>query len=169
MLSSEEQRLISALISLEKDKDSFVQSVGGIIRDAIDYVLDGEDSLDDLEACEKTYIGTKVEKRFLKRFGLPIKKKTDKATKLDTVIGGLDVDLKFTLHKNWMIPPEAVGHWCLLIQVCDKGNTFSLGLLRMDADRLTNGGNRDGKRSVNKIGKQQIIWLAEHETLGLGL
>lgn len=167
--NTDEKRLIDALVSLDQGKEQFVTSVGGIIRDAIDFVLDGEQTLDELEACEKTFIGTKVEKRFLKRFNLPSKRKNDKATKLDTVIDGFDVDLKFTLHKNWMIPPEAVGHWCLLIQVDDRGNTFSLGVLRMDEDRLTNGGNRDGKRSVNKIGKQKIIWLAQHETLGLGL
>ena len=56
--NTEEKRLIDALVSLDQDKEQFVTSVGGIIRDAIDFVLDGEQTLDELEACEKTFIGT---------------------------------------------------------------------------------------------------------------
>lgn len=150
--------LADHLISLAANQEDFARRVGTVISEAIDHVLDGEASLDDLEGCEKTYIGTKVEKRFLKSFGLPRKTKVS-THRLDTVVADLDLDLKFTLGSTWMIPPEAVGHWCLLIRVDVPAQRFAVGLLRMDEDNLTKGGNRDGKRSVSKAGRERIAWL----------
>lgn len=53
-----------ALFSLALTPDEFLKQTGKIIYDATHHVLDGEESLDELEACEKTYIGTKVERGF---------------------------------------------------------------------------------------------------------
>jgi hypothetical protein len=151
----------TALFSLGGTRDQFLAEVAEVVDGAIQYVLDGENDLDDLEACEKTYIGTKVEKRFLKHFGLPRKTKKDKQTKLDTVVGGFDVDIKFTVGNNWMIPPEAVGEWCFLLRTDWPNRTVDLGILKMDVEKLTKGTNRDSKKSVNRFGKNHIVWLGQ--------
>jgi hypothetical protein len=132
--------------------------IGESISESIVYVLDGEESLDALEPCEKTILGVKVEKRLLHRLGLPTKRQNP-SMKLDTIIKGIDVDIKFTMRNNWMIPPEARGEWCLLIQADTNNNTFCAGLLCMKEHNLTKGGNRDGKVSINKYGKLEIDWL----------
>ena len=152
----------ASMIALKKsfmELDSNIETViGDAISDSITYVLDGENSLDVLEACEKTIIGVKVEKRLLQRLGLPTKRDNPRM-KLDTVFNGINLDIKFTMRNNWMIPPEARGEWCLLIQADTNNNTFSAGFLCMDEHNLTKGGNRDGKVSVNKSGKSKIGWL----------
>lgn len=132
--------------------------IGEAISESVAYVLDGEESLDALEPCEKTILGVKVEKRLLHRLGLPTKRQNPNM-KLDTVIKGIDLDIKFTMRNNWMIPPEARGEWCLLIQADTNNHTFCAGLLRMEEHNLTKGCNRDGKVSINKNGKTKIAWL----------
>lgn len=162
---SDASLLEAALISLSGQREQFLSEVAGVVDGAIHYVLDGEEDLDDLEACEKTYIGTKVEKRLLRHFGLPRKTKKDKSTKLDTVVGGFDLDVKFTVGNNWMIPPEAIGEWCFLLKTDWPNRTVDVGILRMDSDNLTRGANRDSKKSINRFGKQKIVWVGK----GIGL
>ena len=164
--TNEAEPLAQSLFNLAPSEDAFRYRLGDIVCNAIDYVLDGENSLDELEACEKSYIGTKIEKKFLKGFGLPYKTKSRKDLKLDTIVDGTDLDLKFTLGQNWMIPPEAVNEWCLLIRADHPRGKFSAGLLQMTEDNLTKGGNRDGKRTVCKDGKSRIHWLVEDGNLG---
>lgn len=151
--------LKEALFSLAVTPEEFLEQTGRIIYDATTYVLDGEESLDELEGCEKTYIGTKVEKRFLKHWSLPVKKKGS-THKLDTVVVDQDVDIKFSISAkgSWMIPPEARDQWCLLMNM-DWPNSYSIGVLKAEAHNLTQGANRDGKVSVSKVGKKNIEWL----------
>lgn len=79
--------------------------------------------------------------------------------RLDFVIGGEDVDMKFTITGNWMIPQEAIGHACLLAALDEHKCRCFLGLFYADPDHLTGGVNRDGKRSVSAHGATQILWL----------
>lgn len=144
---------------LQEIKDAIVSEdlatlTGLSIGCAIDYVLDG-DSFDDLEGCVKTFIGTKFEKNFVRMMNLPY----GKMHILDTNIAGYDIDIKFTLGNNWMIPPECINQFCLLCQVSYPNQTYRFGLFQANPEFLTKGFNRDQKRSVSAFGKKSIDWL----------
>lgn len=85
-----------------------------------------------------------------------------RGSKLDNLINGVEVDTKFSLTGQWMIPREARGEICLLACADDDSGQFSVGLLRMSPQVLRAGANQDGKTSVSASGKQQIRWLC-HE------
>lgn len=161
--------LKEGLINLAATTDDFVREVGQIVTSTIDYVLDGETSLDDLEGCEKTVFGVKFEKRFIRHFGLPrkvSKKNNPHNLHLDTRLLGQDLDIKCTLGgKNWMIPQEAVGHWCFLVKVDYRAGNFCLGLIKADAENLSPGKNRDTKGSLSAAGREQITWIVQQAPL----
>ncbi|MEV6043586.1 NaeI family type II restriction endonuclease [Streptomyces xanthochromogenes] len=127
------------------------------LRQSIDEVLDGQRTgrydVDDLEKTEKTYLGTKVEIVCRAEFGL------GHGEKMDYRVSGVEVDSKFSLTGQWMIPREAMGHICLLMAADDKKSTFSSGLVEISEGILTRGGNQDGKRSISKSGRDSIRWL----------
>jgi len=149
----------------------FIETTGQIIRDTLDYVIDGEASLDDLEGCEKTVFGTKFEKRFVRAMGLPrkISKRVNPHNlTMDTRVAGYDLDIKCTLGSTWMIPREAIGNWCFLVQVDYKASDFSLGLFKALPENLTEGENRDAKKSVSARGKQTVQWITTNHSLPEG-
>lgn len=127
-----------------------------MLRDAVDEVVDTprtrRRSYDELEKTEKTYLGTKIE--ILTRAKLDLPK-----GRLDFVIRNCDVDLKFTIGGNWMIPTEAVGHVCLLAAIDEPKSQCFLGLIVAHPANLTSGANRDAKRTVAATGFQEIHWL----------
>lgn len=137
--------------------------IGNSLRQAFDEVIDGPRTgryrIEELEKTEKTYIGTKVE--IVLRNILNLKR----GAYLDNSISGHEVDTKFSLTNGWMIPREAVGQICLLIGGNDNSGKFSVGLLRMTPDKLTNKGNRDGKKSVSAAGKKHIRWIIPSHTI----
>lgn len=161
--------LKEGLTNLATSTDAFVREVGQIITSTIDYVLDGENSLDDLEGCEKTVFGVKFEKRFIRHFGLPrkvSKKNNPHNLHLDTRLLGRDLDIKCTLGgKNWMIPQEAVGHWCFLVKVDYRASNFCLGLIKADTENLSPGKNRDTKGSLSASGRERITWIVQQAAL----
>lgn len=138
---------------------SLLAKVGQALRTAFDEVIDaprtGRYCIDQLEKTEKTYIGTKVE--ILLRETLAL----ERGILLDNLIAGHEVDTKFTVKSDWMIPQEAMGQLCMLVRADDTRGVCWLGLLRMTSAVLTNGQNRDGKRSISAAGKAQIRWLVE--------
>ncbi len=132
-------------------------TIGRSLRQAFDEVIDGARTgrycIEQLEKTEKTYIGTKVE--IVLRNELEL----ERGQILDNLICGHEVDTKFSLSGNWMIPREAVGELCILVRADDNTGLFSVGLLRMSPAMLTNGQNQDGKKSVSAAGKQCISWI----------
>jgi hypothetical protein len=152
--------IVDTLVACAGSLDEFLDVTGDTVHRAFQFVLDGEEDLNSLEGCEKTYIGTKLEKYLLRALGLPSKRTYSPPPKLDTIVAGVDFDIKFTIHHNWMIPPEAVDEWCILIQANYNAKTYSCGVLQMAEENLTKGGNRDRKRSVSKDGKSKINWIA---------
>lgn len=138
---------------------ALLSKVGQALRTAFDEVIDaprtGRFCIDQLEKTEKTYIGTKVEILLRKALAL------ERGVLLDNLIAGHEVDTKFTVKNDWMIPQEAVGQLCMLVRADDVKGLCWLGLLRMTPAVLTNGQNRDGKKSISAAGKAQIRWLAE--------
>lgn len=139
--------------------NGFEMQAAETLRRALDEVIDGirtgRWSVDSLEKTEKTYIGTKVEILFKFDFELA------KGTKLDLLIEDVEVDIKCTVLKDWMIPKEAVGELCLLVRVDDLRSKFWIGVVRAAQSALRIGENRDRKSSLSAEGKKSILWLVE--------
>lgn len=127
------------------------------LRQALDEVIDGARTgrfaVSQLEKTEKTYIGTKVEILF--RFVF----EWQRGAKLDNLIEGVEVDTKFSLTGQWMVPREARNEICLLAAADDVKGLFSVGLLRMTPEVLRTSVNQDGKTSLSAEGRQRIRWL----------
>lgn len=134
-----------------------------LIADAVDFVVDpvrtARTLISDLDNVEKTFIGLKIE-HFLRDF-LDFPKGIR-----DLKIGDMDVDVKTTVRKTWMIPPETFRNSepCLLILTATEDRYCSMGLILAREDYL-NAPNRDGKRSVKSDAFGDILWLVEREPL----
>lgn len=155
-LSKLEQDLLSAVGGKEK----FEEKLRGFFRSAIDEVIDTARTerffLSELEKTEKTYLGTKFE--ILLRDWM----KVPKGIVLDLLIGGQEVDVKSTTggKSGWMIPPEAIGHLCVLLRVNEDASTCAVGLVRARKEYLRVGENRDKKTSFSAEGTRNIWWIA---------
>ncbi|MGW1490732.1 NaeI family type II restriction endonuclease [Streptomyces sp. NPDC002402] len=128
-----------------------------VFRQSFDEVMDGQRTgrydVNVLEKTEKTYLGTKVEIVCRAAFGLA------RGERMDYRVCGVDVDAKFSLDGKWMIPREAMGHLCLLMAANDRESVFTVGLVRIREDILTQGGNQDHKRNISAAGRSAIKWL----------
>lgn len=151
-----DDELLRVAKALKKIKN-FEEKIGDIVRDSIDQVVNGRYtgrySIDQLDKTEKTYIGTRVQHMLQSELKLPY------GNKMDAVVDGIEVDIKFTIGSNWTIPLEAMGHICLLISAKDEDSLFQVGLLRITEELLNGGKNRDSKRTINKQGREAILWL----------
>jgi len=136
-----------------------------VLRETTDQLYDGLRTgryrWDQLYKTEKTHCGTLVEINLQREFHF-----SDGET-LDYRITGIEVDCKYSQRLNgWMIPPEATGHICLLVWSEDTATpTWSFGLVRASEEFLNAGANRDGKRTLNKAGRESIKWLWENAEL----
>lgn len=128
------------------------------LRETIDQLYDGQRTgryrWDQLYKTEKTHCGTLVEINLCRTFGF------EDGNTLDFRIAGVEVDCKYSQSVgSWMIPPEAIGHLCLLLWADDAASKWSMGLVRVTNDRLSTGRNRDGKATLNSAGRAAISWL----------
>ena|ERR1700693_3785933 len=64
-----------------------------------------------------------------------------------------------------MIPPEAQGHLCLVVWSDDKLAQWGMGVVRITTNRLNLGENRDAKATLNRTGRDAIVWLFDHSPL----
>jgi len=151
------RHVADALIRHAGSREAFVQIVTQLIRQAIDEVIDtprtNRFTLDEIEKTEKTYIGTKIEILFRNHMSLP------KGAILDVCIDGIETDIKYTIGSNWTIPQEAMSHPCILIRANEKKGICSTGIVVIRLERLNEGQNRDGKRTISKSGFDDILWL----------
>ncbi|MGW3127653.1 NaeI family type II restriction endonuclease [Streptomyces sp. NPDC001123] len=140
-----------------------------VLRDTIDQLLNGEATgrydWKTLFKTEKTHAGTLVEINLQREF-----KFDDGADvgqhPMDYRIRGIDVDCKFSQDfGGWMIPPEAMGHICLLVWADDYKSQWSAGLFRVRQEWLNTGSNRDRKLTVKAEHRNKIIWLWHEEVL----
>ena len=134
------------------------EKLRSFFRAAIDEVVDtarsGRFFFTDLEKTEKTYLGTKFE--ILLRDWLQV----PHGVRLDLLIGGREVDVKSTtVGHGWMIPPEAVDQFCILLRVDEQDATCAVGLVRARADYLSAGDNRDAKKTITAANRRHIWWL----------
>lgn len=107
----------------------------------------------ELKKDSKTMMGSKFQREFMDHFDLAV------GGKLDANIEGLDVDVKFTSHKTWMIPPECLNQWALLARGDVDNQICSLELVFIDRIVLPSSrDNRDGKFSLPQA---RLEWLGE--------
>lgn len=135
---------------------------GHALRDAIDYVLDGERTgrfdYKQLIGSERLVLNAKLVNALGRAWSLS-------AGQLDFKIAGADVDAMFSHTGRWMLAPEQFGQLCLLGAVDDARSLWSLGVLRLTDDALGRGANRDGKRALSAAGKRMIRWIYQDAAL----
>jgi hypothetical protein len=129
-----------------------------VLRDTIDQLLNGEATgrydWKTLFKTEKTHAGTLVEINLQREFEF------DDGIDMDYRIAGVDVDCKYSQQfGGWMIPPEAIGHLCLLVWADDSKSLWSAGLLRIRREWLNGGNNRDLKLTIRAEHRNKILWL----------
>ncbi|MFK0048110.1 NaeI family type II restriction endonuclease [Streptomyces sp. NPDC090741] len=134
------------------------QRFAAVLRDTIDQLLNGEVTgrydWKSLFKTEKTHAGTVVEINLQREFAF------DDGVDMDYRISGADVDCKYSQQfGGWMIPPEAVGHLCLLVWADDYRSLWSAGLLRIAPELLNGGSNRDMKLTIKAEHRTKILWL----------
>lgn len=144
----------SALLSADPTGWRFART----FRRTIDMLLDGQRTgrfrWRQLHKTEKTHAGTLVEINLQREFQFA------DGQKMDYEISGVDVDCKFSQEMGkWMIPPEAVGHLCLVTWCNDYAEKWSVGLVRAAEQSLLERSNRDKKRYLNPSGRAVIRWL----------
>jgi hypothetical protein len=150
------ERLSGGLPKLENDFPTLIQ-------DAVDFVIDpirtARSTIAELDNVEKTFIGLKVEHFVRDYLGVP------KGLR-DLKIGGRDVDVKNTVLRTWMIPPETFKNQepCALVMITSPSNTCSLGVFVARPEYL-NADNRDKKRSVSAKAFSNIWWILRDKDL----
>ncbi|MEU9096386.1 NaeI family type II restriction endonuclease [Streptomyces sp. NPDC048361] len=149
---------LAAVYSRLRQLDPTGQRFAAVLRDTIDQLLNGEATgrydWKSLYKTEKTHAGTVVEINLQREF------KFSDGIDMDYEIAGADVDCKYSqLFGGWMIPPEAMGHLCLLVWADDYKSEWSAGLLRIKPEWLNKGNNRDAKLTVKAEHRKKILWL----------
>jgi Restriction endonuclease NaeI len=147
------------LIEAAQGRVSFEEKLRSFFRSAIDEVIDtartGRFYFKQLEKTEKTYLGTKFEILLRDWLQLP------KGIKLDLRIGEREVDVKSTTGggSGWMIPPEAIDQFCVLLRVNEEKAKCAIGIVRCRESYLNGSSNRDAKKTFSKAGTENIWWL----------
>lgn len=120
---SDVKKVADHILSLDPDGKRFA----AVLRDTIDQLLNGEATgryaWEQLFKTEKTHAGTLVEINLQREFtfddGADVGSHGQHP--MDYKILGVDVDCKFSQDfGGWMIPPEAMGHLCLLVWAEDR-------------------------------------------------
>jgi hypothetical protein len=130
---------------------------GGIVREAIDEMLDGPRTgryrFAQLDKVEKAYIGIKLEILVRARLRL------ERGQLLDLRVGAEEVDVKWSMSSSWEIPIEAVDRLCLCIGGVADLTRFKVGLVRAETRFLSVSQNRDRKRKLNALGRTSMELL----------
>ena len=130
---------------------------GRLIRKGIDEVLDGPRTgrwdFGQLEKTERTYVGTKLEIMLRSALGV------ERGEKMDLVIAGHEVDVKWSMTSAWQIPEEAHGHLCLCLGGIHLLSGFQVGLVRCRPEYLNLGRNKDRKTTLSRAGREAMTML----------
>lgn len=159
MPPTSEDHELQAVAAALRTLDPTGSRTAKVLRDTLDQLYDGQRTRryhwGQLYKTEKTHCGTLVEINLQREFEF------QDGPKLDYQIAGTDVDCKYSQTcYAWMIPPEALGHLCLVVWAEDTNDPrWSMGLLRITPERLRTSGNRDAKTSLNQEGRSAITWL----------
>lgn len=133
--------------------------VKSALRDAFDYAYDGQRtgrfSIDQLLKTEAANIGSLVEINLQRVLNGLLKD----GNKMDYSISGIEVDCKYSKYPyGWMIPMESVGHYAMVVHANDNTSHWHLGIVKLNESILTEGRNRDMKRSITAAGRESIAW-----------
>lgn len=140
------------------------ERMGAIIRKATDEVIATPRTrrwtLDQCNDQEKAFVGVNLENLVRAEYDF-----AEGKAGMDFDVDGVDVDCKWSRKLNgWQIPPEAVGHICLLVHGDDITGEMAVGLLRI-REQILVGGNRDSKRTIQSPGGiSEIRWLVRPRT-----
>ncbi|MFI6404284.1 NaeI family type II restriction endonuclease [Streptomyces sp. NPDC050548] len=150
-----ELRVVHAELAAQ---DPFGERFATVLRDTIDQLLNGEITgrydWADLLKTERTHAGTLVEINLQREFRFA------DGEVMDYQIAGIEVDCKYSQRfGGWMIPPEAMGHLCLLVWADDYTSRWSAGFFRVRGEWLNQGSNRDAKLTVKAEHRNKILWL----------
>lgn len=152
--------VVEALRAMDPDGSRMART----IRNTLDQLYDGQHTgryrWDQLHKTEKTHCGTLIEINLQRDF------QYDDGAKLDFNVVGHEVDCKYSQDDGkWMIPNEAHGELCLVVTASDVAARWSAGVVRMSPEHLGSGRNRDGKTTLNALGRDAIVWLQRHAGL----
>lgn len=149
---------IQAVLEAVRTLDPTGERTATVLRNTIDQLLDGEHTgrydWNTLSKTERAHAGSLVEINIQREFGFPDGDATDFR------IAGVQVDCKYSQRfGSWMIPPEALGHLCLLLWADDHRSLWSAGVARITTDLLNESRNRDNKATIKAECRTSIHWL----------
>ncbi|MFM8252021.1 MAG: NaeI family type II restriction endonuclease [Planctomycetota bacterium] len=155
---------LSAVATAFHQLDPRGERTAAVLRQTLDQLYDGVHTgryrWDQLHKTEKTHCGTLVEINLHREFGF------DDGLKMDYRIADIEVDCKYSQSVGgWMIPPESMGNLCLLVSADDGESSWNLGLVSIDPTIVSQGGNRDAKRTLTAAGRKHIHWLFKNAAL----
>lgn len=137
-----------------------------VFRETFDQLYDGQRTgrfrWDQLFKTEKTHYGTLIEINLRRAFADVL----SDGVILDFQIAGLEIDCKYSFKfGGWMVPPEAEGRLLLVATASDERSEWALGVVRALPSNLSNGSNRDGKRTLTREARHSITWIGFGEPL----
>jgi hypothetical protein len=149
--------IADAMIRAAGGFNAFAETVTHLFRQAIDEVIDAPRTnrftLKDIEKTEKTYIGTKVEILLRNALGMP------KGGILDLLVDGVEVDIKMTTVRDWMIPRESIGRPAVLMRADEQKARCDVGLVVCRPQYLRNSNNQDKKGQIAAANYIHIWWI----------
>ena len=135
----------------------FAEKIPVLLRQAFDEVIDAPRTnrftLAEIEKTEKTYLGTKVEILLRNYLKIP------KGKVLDMLVNGVEVDIKNTVGRTWMIPTESLDRPAFIIRANEKTARCDVGMVVFRREYLTMGENRDVKKTLAAAHNSAIWWL----------
>ncbi len=130
------------------------------MNSVLDGARTGRYSLEQLTKTEKAMLGTQVKFEVQREF------KLKSARTVDFALGGTEFALRFsTVRQNWSFPRESDGRIALCVTANEKSSLWSAGLIRVELQLLSGGMNQDGKRTLNREGRDAIQWLHRDQPL----
>lgn len=149
--------LVSEIIRHGGGFSSFAEKVPVLIRQSFDEVIDAPRTnrftLSEIEKTEKTYLGTKIEILLRNYLKFP------KGAVLDMLVAGVEVDIKNTVGRNWMVPTESLGLPAFLIRANEKTAVCDVGMAIFRPEYMTSGANKDSKRQLSAVHHANIWWM----------
>lgn len=150
-----------AIVTAAGGIDAFTEMVTALFRQAFDEVIDAPRTnrftLAEIEKTEKTYIGTKVEILLRNFLGMP------KGNILDLSVNGVEVDIKMTTARDWMIPRESIGRPAILMKADERIALCDVGLVVCRPDYLRTSNNQDKKGQIAAAQYVHIWWILRRQ------
>lgn len=152
------EALAETLLHLDPDGSRFA----AILRRSLDHMYDGQHtgrfSWEQLTKSEKTMLGARVELEIMREFSLV------SGDTSDLELAGIAFDVKFSRRADWTFSQRDSRLW-LLVTGEDSESRVSVALVRVTADILRAGSNRDGKTVLSADGRAALHWLHQDVSL----